>query len=191
MAETLVSLLLDVLEGQRTMERKVDRLLARHGDERYLAEIALDVIAIQKQLAELQQLVGTAPVTATATHAVLIVNQGEVMPGSITVDTTNETVTLQFVDDKGDVATGPDGVVVTFASDNTSVATVATDSANALQGDVTPVGIGTANLSATLANADGSAVLEADGVTPFPTPASVAVTVSAGAAVGDSLVLSV
>lgn len=113
------------------------------------------------------------------------------MPGAINVDTTNETVTLEFVDDKGDVATGPDGVVVTFASDNESVVTVATDPANPLQGDVTVVGMGSANLSASLANADGSPVLEADGVTPFPVPAPVAVTVSAGPAVGDSLVLSV
>jgi hypothetical protein len=71
------------------------------------------------------------------------------------------------------------------------VATVATDSVNPLQGDVTVVGEGTANLSATLAYADGSPVLEADGVTSFPAPAAVTVTVSAGPAVGDDLVLSV
>lgn len=113
------------------------------------------------------------------------------MAGAINVDTLNETVTLEFVDDHGNAADGPTGVVVAFASDNESVVTVAVDSANPMQGDVTVVGIGTANLSATLANADGSPVLEADGVTAFPVPASVAVTVSAGPAVGDSLVLSV
>ena len=119
------------------------------------------------------------------------------MPGSITVDTTNETVTVEFEDDKGDtnasapIAASGSPLVVTFASDNEAVATVATDGTNPLQGDVTVVGEGSANLSASLAYADGTPVLEADGVTPFPAPASVAVTVSAGAAVGDALVLSV
>ncbi len=114
------------------------------------------------------------------------------MPGTITVDTTNETATLAFVDDKGDTnAAAPAGVVVSFASDNTAVATIAVDASNPLVGDITPVAEGTANISATLANADGSPVLEADGVTPFPVPAPVTVTVTAGAAVGDSLVLSV
>lgn len=134
-----------------------------------------------------------------ATHAVLIVSptQGEQMPGSITVDTANETVTIEFVDDRGDTnaapPVSPDGnpIVVTFTSDNTAVVTVATDASNPLMGDITPVAEGTANIGATLANDDGSPVLEADGVTPFPTPATVAVTVGPGAAVGDSLVLSV
>lgn len=181
---SLISALAQVLSKQNVLERKVDRLLNRHGDDGRLA-------TIEAQLAELIQLVGTAPVTAPATRAVLTFNQGENMAGAINVDTLNETVTLEFVDDKGDAADGPTGVVVTFASDNTAVVTVAVDPANPMQGDVTVVGEGSANLSATLASADGSAVLEADGVTPFPVPAPVAVTVSAGAAVGDSLVLSV
>ena len=114
------------------------------------------------------------------------------MPGQINVDTLNEVVTISFVDDKGDTnAVAPVGAVVTFTSDNAAVASVATDPANPLQGDVTVVSEGTANLGATLANADGTPVLEADGVTPFPVPAPVAVTVSAGAAVGASLVLGV
>lgn len=118
------------------------------------------------------------------------------MPGSITVNTTNETATLEFVDSLGDAAPAPvdatgSPVVVTFVSDNASAATVATDATNPLQGDITPTGVGVANISATLAYADGTPVLEADGVTPFPVPAPVAVTVSAGAAVGDALVLSV
>ena len=96
------------------------------------------------------------------------------MPGSITVDTTNETATVSFVDDHGDTnATAPiaasgSPLVVTFSSDNESVATVATDPANPLQGDITPVAEGTANISATIGYADGSPVLEADGSTPFP-----------------------
>jgi hypothetical protein len=131
------------------------------------------------------------PVTV-ATHAVLTLNKGATMPGAINVDTTNETVTVSFVDDKNDTnAAAPAGVVITFTSDNAAVVTVATDAANPLQGDVTVVAEGTSNLGATLANADGTPLLEADGVTPFPAPATVAVTVSAGAAVGASLVLSV
>lgn len=137
------------------------------------------------------------PSTPTATHAVLKVQGGQQMPGSITVDTTNETVTVEFEDDKGDTdATAPiaasgAALVVTFVSDNPSVATVNNDAGNTLQGDITPVGEGTANISASLAYADGTPVLEADGQTAFPDPTAVQVTVSAGAAVGDSLVLSV
>jgi hypothetical protein len=140
-----------------------------------------------------------APAQPVATHARLVVTptQGANMPGQITVDTTNETAVVEFLDDHGDtnaaapVAASGSPLVVTFSSDTPTVATIATDSSNPLQGDVTPVGEGTANLSATLAYEDGSPVLEADGVTPFPQPGAVAVTVSAGAAVGDALSLSV
>jgi hypothetical protein len=130
-----------------------------------------------------------------ATSAVLTV-KGSAMPGAITVDTTNETVTIGFVDDHGDVASPPvaasgAALVVTFASDTPTVATVATDGTNPLQGDVTVVAEGAASLSATLAYADGTPVTEADGVTPFPVPAPVTVTVGPGPAVGDALVLSV
>lgn len=109
------------------------------------------------------------------------------MPGAINVDTTNETVSIGFVDDKGDTdAAAPDGAVVAYTSDNEAVATV-----DPTSGAITPVAEGTANIGATLTAADGSPLLEADGVTPFPAPATVAVTVSAGAAVGDALTLSV
>jgi hypothetical protein len=135
------------------------------------------------------------PPKPVATHAVIILTstQGDTnMPGSITVDTTNETATLAFVDDKGDTdAAAPDGVIVTFTSSDETVATVATDATNGLVGDITPVAEGTADIGVTLANADGSPVLEADGTTPFPVPTAVTVTVGAGAAVGDALTLSV
>ena len=134
-----------------------------------------------------------------ATHAVLVVfdTQGESsMPGTITVDTVNEVATVVFVDDKGDTnaaaPVSPDGgaVVVTFTSDNPGVASVATDASNPLQGDVTPVAEGTCNIGATIADDQGNPVLEPDGVTPFAVT-SVAVTVTAGAAVGAALSLSV
>lgn len=113
------------------------------------------------------------------------------MPGTITVDTTNETVSLQWVDDKGDTdAVAPAGAVVTFTSDNESVATVTVDGSNPLQGDISLVAEGSANIGATIGDADGNPILEPDGVTPFSVE-PVAVTVSAGDAVGASLSLSV
>jgi hypothetical protein len=132
------------------------------------------------------------PIATSATLTVL----GGHMPGSINVDTTNETVTLGFTDDHDDVAEAPvDGsgspVVVTFTSSDETVVTVATDGTNPLQGDVSVLAEGTSDLGATIAYADGTPVLEADGVTPFPTPEPVPVTVGAGAATGDALVLSV
>jgi hypothetical protein len=107
------------------------------------------------------------------------------MPGQITVDTTNETATIDFVDDRGDVVTAPAGTVVAFTSDNTAVVDVTNDPSNPFQGDVRVVAAGTANIGATI-----TGVFEPDGVTPF-TVASVLVTVSPGAAVGAELVLSV
>ena len=129
-------------------------------------------------------LVEPAPTPSQPTHATLTV-KGSQMPGQITVDTTNETATIDFVDDHGDVTAAPAGAAVAFTSDNPAVATIAADTTNALQGDVTPVSVGTANLGATITGA-----FEPDGVTPF-TVASVAVTVAAGPASGAALVLSV
>ena len=113
------------------------------------------------------------------------------MPGQITVDTTNEQALFAWVDDHGDTnADAPSNAsgaaAVTFAIDNTAVATI-----DPASGAITPVAEGTANVSATIAYPDGSEVFEADGVTPFPVPSPVAITVSAGAAVGDALSLSV
>jgi uncharacterized protein YjdB len=131
------------------------------------------------------------PLPAVRANLTVTPTQGVGMPGSITVDTTNETATVAFVDDKGDDnAPTPAGAVVTFTSDNEAVATVAADSVNPLQGDVTPVAEGTANIGATIADASGNPILEPDGVTPF-TVASVAVTVGPGAADSATLVLSV
>ena len=81
----------------------------------------------------------------------------------------------------------PDGAAVPqFTSDNPAVATI-----DATSGAITPVAEGTTNIGvAPLAYPDGSPVTEADG-TPFAPIDSVAVTVSAGAAVGAALSLSV
>ena len=136
-----------------------------------------------------REIVPTKP-TNQATHTQLTILGGLIMPGQITVDTTNETATVQFVDDKGDTnAAAPVGAVVTFTSDNVAVVTVAADPTNPLVANVTPVTEGTANIGATIADASGAPILEPDGVTPFSV-APGAVTVSAGPAGSAQLVLS-
>lgn len=106
------------------------------------------------------------------------------MPGQITVDTTNEVATVGFFDDKGDVATAPDGATATFASDNEAVATVTPDPANPLSASVTPVSEGTATISVNVSGATDPAG------NPF-TVDSVVVTVGPGAAAEAGLTLSV
>lgn len=105
------------------------------------------------------------------------------MPGTITVDTLNETATLGFVDDHGDTdAAQPSGSTVSFTSDNPAVATVAVDPTNPLVADITPVAEGNANITASVTDASGN---------PLFADASVTVTVIAGGATGDTLTLSV
>ena len=113
------------------------------------------------------------------------------LAGQVTVDTGGK-VELQFVDDKGDTdALAPlgngTGLVFSFSSDTPAVATVAQSGSNPLEGDVTGVAEGIANIGATVLNTDGSPVLEPDGVTPF-TFAAIPVTVDAGLAVSGALI---
>jgi hypothetical protein len=112
--------------------------------------------------------------------------KGADMAGQITVDTTNETAWIDFVDDHGNTTAAPAGAVISFTSSDETVLTVAADATNPLQVDITPVGLGTASITA---SSNGTA-LEADGVTPIPDAAPVSVTVSAGAAAGESFTLS-
>ena len=110
---------------------------------------------------------------------------------TITVDTVNEIATVGFTDDKGDTnAAAPAGAVVTFTSDNPAAATVAADATNPLQGNITPVAEGVTNIGATVADASGNPLLEADGVTPWAAIVPVALTVNPGAAVGAVLTAS-
>lgn len=104
------------------------------------------------------------------------------MPGSINVDTTNETVTLSFVDDHGNETPAPASATVTFSSDNPSVATVSSDASNPLVGDIAPVAPGDCNIGVTV---DGA--MEPDGVTPIPNPDPVALHVDPGAPAGERL----
>ena len=109
---------------------------------------------------------------------------GGVMPGAITVDTTNETATVEFVDDRGDVTGVPGGATVVFRSSDEAVVTVAAAADNPLQAQVTPVAIGEADVSV-----DIQGTVDAAGVPITVDP--VHVTVSAGEAVGATLTLSV
>jgi hypothetical protein len=130
------------------------------------------------------------------------------MATTITVDTTNEIISLAFTDDHGDATTAPnspDGTagVLTATSDTPTVATVGAFTLNATGGatggpiytaPITPVAEGSFNAGATITDDTGA---------PIPLPAPVAggpqtfndeatpvlVTVTAGAAAG--LVLGV
>jgi hypothetical protein len=118
---------------------------------------------------------------AVATRLIL----GGTMPaGSITVDTTNETVTLQFVDDKGDATDAPAGSAISFQTSDPNVATVAADPNNQLQGNITPVGVGTVQVSAVVTGANDPSG------NPLPNPDPVSLNVNPGAPVGERLVLA-
>lgn len=120
---------------------------------------------------------------SSATHAVLTI-QGATMASDISVDSATATVTLSFVDARGNAAAAPAGATVAYAGDNDAVATV-----DAASGKITPVAVGTFDASATVTNADGTPTLEPDGVTPFA-PAPVSVTVDPGAAASAVLTVT-
>jgi hypothetical protein len=105
---------------------------------------------------------------------------------SITVDTENATATVQFDDDKGNPTEAPSGAVATFSSDTPSVLTIGSDPSWPLQGDLSPVGLGTANVSVTFS---GTALDGSGNAIPDPDP--IAVTVGAGAAAEEGFTLSV
>jgi len=114
------------------------------------------------------------------------------VPHTITVDTTNETATVEFVDSHGNTTTQPDNFgSISFTSSDTAVLTVAADASNPLQGDLTPTGTpGTGvTISAAALDSAGNPLLEADGTTPFPTATSDAIDVNPGAPVGERLVV--
>lgn len=117
---------------------------------------------------------------------------GDKVPATITIDTVNETGVLEFTD-RLDEATSPPANIgpVVFTSDNPTVATVATDTVNPLQVDVTILSAGTTNVGCSpLVDTSGNPLMEADGVTPFPAVASQALVVNPGAAVGERLTLA-
>jgi hypothetical protein len=113
------------------------------------------------------------------------------MPTIVTVDTTNETITLGFTDRIPEPTAPPANLgAVSFTSDNPAIATVAVDPNNPLVGDITPTGAGVVNLGiGPLVDTAGAPLLEADG-TAFPQPDAQQLTVNPGAAVGDRLTLA-
>jgi hypothetical protein len=101
------------------------------------------------------------------------------MPATLSIDDTTGALSLVWVDDKGDTdAAAPAGALVAFTVDNPAVATV-----DPATGIIAPLAEGVANGSATITGADGSPLLEPDGVTPY-TVTPIPFTVVAGAAVG-------
>jgi hypothetical protein len=119
---------------------------------------------------------------ATGNRLIVSVGGSSLNP-TITVDTTNATVTLEFQDDKGDATTAPSGASVVFSSDTPSVCTVAADATNPFQGDLSPVAIGSFNLSAVVSGSYANQ-------TAIAPPAPLALTIQAGAAAGDALVVA-
>jgi hypothetical protein len=115
-----------------------------------------------------------------ARRAVLKIG-GSRMPGSIDVDTTDETATVTFVDSHGNETTAPAEVEVTFSSDNESVATAEADAANPLVANIVPVAPGDANISVHI---EGD--LDAEG-NDIPDPDPVALHVDPGKPVGERL----
>lgn len=85
---------------------------------------------------------------------------------------------LTFVDSAGDPASPPigdgSGIVVTFSSDNPNV-TVGTATGSGDTATATITGTEAFNLSATVANSSGAALMDDDGTTAFIQPPSIAV----------------
>lgn len=103
----------------------------------------------------------------------------------LTVDSTNKTMTVGFLDDKGDTTTAPAGASVSFGSDNPAAATVAADATDPWSGDITVVAEGSGNFTAALYGA-----MEADGVTAIADPAPAPFTVGPGPAASASLTVN-
>ena len=173
------------------MARSTDNLAERL--ELVRDRVELDIAGVEERLlflealrARLTDLIAwlegdTPPPVTGATYAVLTIIKGDIMPGEINVDTTTGVATLVFKDNHGDDAAVPNGtdgqpVAVAFASSDTSVLTI-----DPSTGHITPVLMGTADVSVTINNTDGTPALEPDGVTPFA-PANVSVPVVAGPA---------
>jgi hypothetical protein len=116
------------------------------------------------------------PPVTSAVRATLTMSGDSTMP--ITVGQTI-TATVSFVDASGAPTSAPagdgSGLVYSFASSDTSQATINPDAGNPAQGDVTfvgetPAGGTGVSFTATVGNASGSPLLDADGVTPLTQP---------------------
>lgn len=104
---------------------------------------------------------------------------------TITVDETGEVARVEFTDQKDNLTSAPVGAVATFTSSDTSVLTVDNSIDNMLA-KLIPQDDGTADISVTLAGADGSPLKRGDG-SEFAAIDPVTVTVTPGEAVGARL----
>lgn len=103
------------------------------------------------------------------------------------------TLTFAFTPAGGTPPGDSGGISVTFASDNTSVATVGdttVDSDGTYSTTVSWVGPGSVNLTALVANTDGTELFDADGTTDFVQPPALAETIEATQASSGTLTLS-
>lgn len=114
------------------------------------------------------------------------------MAGKVTVDTTDETIGIEFVDKDGNATDAPAELgPVTFVASDPNIATVAAAEGTALKNAVTPTGVGRVTFTLNpLTKLDGTPLLEPDGVTPFPQLDPIDLEVDAGQAVGARLVLA-
>lgn len=139
------------------------------------------------------------PTPGPAVHATFAVGGPQTMSNNtFTVDAVNEQLVGTFTDDRGDSTSPPAGVMATATFDNpllsagaSSVAAGSNSPWNDTLNIPLTVAAGSAVTGPTVVNATsaltgpaGAPLFEADGVTPFPQPAPVAITVDPGAAVG-------
>ena len=135
----------------------------------------------------------------SATALTMKVSGGTQM-ATFTINTTDGLATVDFTDADADDVTGPNDSVTgnpiapVVVSDTTSVLTAAASVAGTNPGEwdsaLTPVAVGTANLSVSpLVNSDGSPALDSAGQA-FTLPSPIAVTVTGGGATGLTLSVS-
>jgi hypothetical protein len=118
-----------------------------------------------------------------AAHATLTIEGADMAGATLSIDATDGTATLAYTDDKGDPATAPTDAATVFSSDTPTVATVSAGT-DPLVATVTPVALGTANISVTGLGTDTLTS------TPIADPAAVAVTIIAGPAASGGLVIA-
>jgi hypothetical protein len=190
--ENPYAILRDSLQVQRDLLVRVDLLVQAN------AEITAGLRGIGTQVGAL--IAALSPPQPGPPHRLTLSIKGVVMPGKITIDTVGEKVYLGAADRLGEPTDLPAGVTTVFSTDNAALLTAAAETAeapdpvtgkNSLVADLTILGAGTANVSATdPVDANGAPLLEADGVTPIPAPAPVPVAVDPGAPVGLRLSLN-
>ena len=165
-----------IRDAAKKTDRAIDRLALTAAIE---GEEVVD--AIDRLTAAVKALSPPPTPTNQAVSCRLVVTEGDQVAATITVDTTDGTVTLEFQDDRGGPAAAPADATVVFDSDNPAVCAVAADATNPFQGNLAPASVGSFNLSATVTGtyANGTAI---------GSPAPLALAVTGGVAVSNLLV---